>query len=77
MKVRCLTDDQIEQFAGAGCSLPAKIARHLDTCEKCRKRLQEATSDEEVVRQLRELRESRARIAHLIPDDPTTIVPAR
>jgi hypothetical protein len=77
MKDRCLTNEQVEEMAVAGGQVSASIDRHLAGCEKCRARISAATEDEQLVGQLRELRDSRARIAHLIPADPTTFVPAR
>jgi len=77
--MRCLTDEQIEQLAVAPANATAAAAQrnHVTACAACRQRLKTAIDDRTLANDVRELRESREKVAPLIPADPTTLRPAR
>lgn len=64
--MRCLTDEQIDQIAGLP---PASISRrqssHIDQCDQCRGRLEQARSDVGLVADILELNRTRREIAPL------------
>lgn len=64
----CLSEKEIDELALNGA---ADNVRHLRSCAGCRKRLDLAKKNLELLRELQELDASRERIRGLISESPT------
>lgn len=72
--MRCMNDEQIEHLAAnADGHRMSRMGQHLHACESCRARFEAAKADLSLAEELRELRESREKIARLVNADLNSV----
>ena len=71
--MRCLTDEQIESLvARRDDAALAGLRGHVQTCNACRERLEQAQADAGLVGEIRDLRERREGVKSLVERMPPT-----